>query len=157
MATGQCSSRTGVVVVAWQQQILVPILLSKDLGALKNLLSSTSPGHTLTHLYIYIISHNLFLTDDLQPLLLEHTSGGCNILHVLSLLGSPPVPSHCPAPFSSGPVGERRRGMAARTTPRSGVLREIMKQAMALATGSGPAGNLGGELYLELSVCFTEV
>ena len=39
--------------------------------------------------------------------------------------------------------------MAARTTPRSGVLREIMKQAMALASSSGPAPSLG-ELYLEL-------
>ncbi|CAI8024034.1 E3 ubiquitin-protein ligase UBR5 [Geodia barretti] len=117
MATGQCSSRTGVVVVAWQQQRLIPVLLRKDVSGLKTILSSTSK-------------------DDMQSLLLEHTSGGCNILHVLSLLGRPPTPSRSSSAFTSGAVGERRRGMAARTTPRSGVLREIMKQAMALASSS---------------------
>lgn len=100
---------------------------------------------------MYILhSHCPFFTDELVPLLLEHTSGGCNILHVLSLLGRPPVPSRSPSAFSSGGGGgggsDRRRNMAARTTPRSGVLREIMKQALALATSSNPSH---GELYLE--------
>ena len=84
----------------------------------------------------------------MQSLLLEHTSGGCNILHVLSLLGRPPTPSRSSSAFTSGGVGDRRRGMAARTTPRSGVLREIMKQAMALASSSASSHGLGG-LYLE--------
>lgn len=79
------------------------------------------------------------IAEELTPLLLEHTSGGCNILHVLSILGRPPVPSRSPSPYS----GMERRSVAARTTPRSGVLREIMKQAMALATSSGPAHGLG--------------
>ena len=95
---------------------------------------------------VALTSLHLCTAEELQPLLLEHTSGGCNILHVLSLLGRPPVPSRSPSPHSA--VGDRR-SMAARTTPRSGVLREIMKQAMALASSSGPAPSLG-ELYLEL-------
>ena len=98
----------------------------------------------------------LLLSDEIEPFLLEHTSGGCNILHVLSFLGQPPVPSRSPSPSSSSSLGGDRRGTAARTTPRSGVLREIMKQAMALASSSGPAHSLGG-LYIELYSCLVTI
>ena len=80
-------------------------------------------------------------TEELAPLLLEHTSGCCNILHVLSLMGQPPNPAHSQSSASSAAAADRP-GMAARTTPRGGVLREIIKQAMALARGSAPP-NLG--------------
>lgn len=137
MATGQCSSRTGVVVVAWQQQSLIPTLLRKDVSSLKSLISSTGKGSLQLSKYGVISCTNVFFADELMSLLLEHTSGGCNVLHVLALLARPPTPSRSSSPFpSSSSSSDRRRGMAARTTPRSGVLREIMKQAMALASGS---------------------
>lgn len=44
MTTGQCNSRTGVVVVAWQRQSLIPVLLRKDVSGLKSILSSTDKG-----------------------------------------------------------------------------------------------------------------
>ena len=44
MATGQCSSRTSVVVVAWKRQSLISILLRGDTAALKALLASTAKG-----------------------------------------------------------------------------------------------------------------
>lgn len=47
MATGQCSSRTSAVVVAWQRQSLIPVLLRKDATALKSLLASTEKGWPL--------------------------------------------------------------------------------------------------------------
>ena len=47
MAVGQCSSRTNVVVVAWQRQSLVPVLLRKDVASLKALLSGTAKGEPL--------------------------------------------------------------------------------------------------------------
>lgn len=88
--------------------------------------------------------HIVFHSEDLTPLLLEHTSGGCNILHVLSLLGQPANPARS----SSSSSSLERRGVAARTTPRGGVLREIMKHAVALASGTAPipSGELGWAL-----------
>ena len=47
VATGQCSSRTSAVVVAWQRQSLIPVLLRKDVTALKLLLASTEKGWSL--------------------------------------------------------------------------------------------------------------
>lgn len=44
MATGQCSSRTSAVVIAWQRQSLIPVLLRKDVAGLKSLLASTEKG-----------------------------------------------------------------------------------------------------------------
>ena len=79
----------------------------------------------------------LFHAEDMTPLLLEHTSGGCNILHVLSLLGQPANPAR------SSSSSLERRGVAARTTPRGGVLREIMKHAVALASGAAPLPSAG--------------
>lgn len=139
MATGQCSSRTSAVVVAWRRQSLIPVLLRKDVTALKSLLASTGKGHFNDEGGQLASSLFFQITEEIESLLLEHTSGGCNILHVLSILGRPPVPSRSPSPYS----GMEHRSMAARTTPRSGVLREIMKQAMALASSSAPPHGLG--------------
>lgn len=78
----------------------------------------------------------------LTSALKERCSGGCNVFHVLATLSKPQDPQSSSSTSSS--QGEKR-GVAARTTPRGGMLREIMKQAMALASGSGyphpPMGN----------------
>ena len=60
------------------------------------------------------------------------------MFHVLASLGKPqdPQPSSSSTSGSTSSHGEKR-GVAARTTPRGGMLREIMQQAMALASGSG--------------------
>ena len=58
-------------------------------------------------------------------LLREHCSGGCNVLHILAALSRPldPIPVSGDKKSLSG---------SARSTPR-GLLRDIMKQAMAMA------------------------
>ena len=74
-----------------------------------------------------------------MSVLKERCSGGCNVFHVLATLSKPQEPqsssSSSGGSLSSSAHGEKR-GVAARTTPRGGMLREIMKQAMALASGS---------------------
>ena len=77
----------------------------------------------------------------LSSVLKEHCSGWCNLFHVLGALGKPADPT----PTSQG----EKRGVAARTTPRGGMLREIMKQAMALASGSTPPPPSMGEAEFE--------
>ena len=51
-----------------------------------------------------------------------------------------------PTPSNQG----EKRGVAARTVPRGGMLREIMKQAMALASGSSvvPQGALSCDYHV---------
>ncbi len=72
----------------------------------------------------------------LRSALKEHCSGGCNIFHVLAFMGKPPDPT----PSNQGD----KRGVSARTVPKGGMLREIMKQAMALASGgTGLAHGMG--------------
>jgi len=72
----------------------------------------------------------------LTSALKEHCSGGSNIFHVLTFLGKP----QDPVPTNTGD----KKGVAARTTPRGGMLRAIMKQAMAMASGSsGMSGSMG--------------
>ena len=81
----------------------------------------------------------------LTSVLKERCSGGCNVFHILATLSKPQEPQSSSG-SSSTSAGEKR-GVAARTTPRGGMLREIMKQAMALASASGssyphpPMGN----------------
>ena len=75
----------------------------------------------------------------LSALLSEHCSGGCNVLHVLVVLGRPPDP-----PASQG----EKRGGVPRPASRSGVLREIMRQAVALASGSTPTSSIGESQHL---------
>ena len=73
----------------------------------------------------------------LASVLKERCSGGCNVFHVLAILSKPQEPHSSSGSSSSNSQGDKR-GVAARTTPRGGggMLREIMKQAMALASGS---------------------
>ena len=87
-------------------------------------------------------------------MLKERVSGGCNVLHVLATVAMPPDPTH----------STDKRGLSARTTPRSGILREVMRQSMAMTTGSTPSSSAGEctRAYLLilcvcvcLSVCLT--
>ncbi len=73
----------------------------------------------------------------LTSALKEHCSGGSNIFHVLAQLGKP----HDPVPTNAGD----KKSVSARTTPRGGMLRAIMKQAMAMASGSSGMGSSMGE------------
>lgn len=75
----------------------------------------------------------------MASVLKERCSGGCNVFHVLATLSKPQEPQSSSGSSSSSSNAQReKRGVAARTTPRGGggMLREIMKQAMALASGS---------------------
>lgn len=80
----------------------------------------------------------------LTSALKEHCSGGSNIFHVLAFLGKPPDPT----PSNLG----EKKGMAARTTPRGGMMRAIMKQAMALASGGSGIGSSMGEWCYNVAV-----
>lgn len=81
----------------------------------------------------------------LATLLSDCCSGGCNVLHSLALLGRPPDPSHS--------HGEKKGlSSSARTTPRRGVIREIMKQAMSIAGGIPPQPATGRFWYCTASL-----
>lgn len=165
ISVGVCSNRNSLVSVVMEKQVLMPAILRCDLNAVQNILDQLKGEilHSLSssmwymvmtpYLLPFIFLLVFFLHPALPPLSLsllfsplgnpaaltaalkECCSGGCNIFHILAFLGKPPDPS----PSNQG----ERRGVAARTVPKGGMLREIMKQAMALASGSSVSQNMG--------------
>ena len=66
------------------------------------------------------------------------------MFHVLAALAKPPDPT----PVQQGD----KKGLPTRSTPR-GLLRDIMKQAMAVANNSGPPLPSMGECVVCVCVC----
>ena len=138
-----CSSRNCLITVGFQRQALMSAVVRCDVAALRALLEQARGEEAVN---LCLSKDTIRHADSRLPsgdavtaasLLSDCCSGGCNVLHALALLGRPPNPSPSSQGEKKGPSS------SARTTPRRGVIREFMKQAVAFAGGAPPPPSIG--------------